>query len=175
MRISPAASLSLALLLTTACAQPTKTDEAAAQPPKEPPPVVAEVKGAGPDLKSSLPASDPFGIAAPDSFAYEAPEPEESKLLPRAYKGAPPQISHETLSMLPLGNARKTNECLSCHDKPNMIGKKPEHGKYPMSRSHYLEHDGKTVLDGSRYLCDQCHVPQANVKPLVENTFKPTK
>jgi len=175
MRTSFAVSLSLFLALAAGCAQSAKTDQAAAQPTKETPPPAPEVKASGPDLKAALPASDPFGIPAPDSFAYEAPEPEESQLLPRAYKGAPPQISHETLSMLPLGNARKTNECLNCHDKPNMIGQKPGHGKYPMSRSHYLEQENKLVLNGAHYLCDQCHVPQANVSPLVENTFQRTK
>ena len=28
-------------------------------------------------------------------------------------------------------------------------------------------------LNPARYNCTQCHVPQANVKPLVGNTFKP--
>ena len=28
-------------------------------------------------------------------------------------------------------------------------------------------------LNPARYNCSQCHVPQANVKPLVGNTFKP--
>ena len=28
-------------------------------------------------------------------------------------------------------------------------------------------------LNMARFNCSQCHVPQANVKPLVENTFKP--
>jgi nitrate reductase (cytochrome), electron transfer subunit len=169
MRTSFVFTLSLLFSLTTACAQPSKPDATAAAPKGNPAP---EIQASGPDLKTALPESDPFGIPTPDSFSYIDPEPEESPVLPRAFKGAPPQINHETLSMLPIRKGRRNNECLSCHDKPAKIGKKPEHGSYPMGRSHYQEHQGKLVLDGSRFLCDQCHVPQADVKPLVENTFK---
>ena len=158
--------LLLIISMTTACAQSGKQESAAVAPA-----AVATPLGSGHDFKAALPASDPFGIEAPDSFSYIGPEPEESEVLPRAFAGAPPQINHETLSMLPIRAGRRNNECLSCHDKPNLIGKPPAHGNYPMSRTHYAEREGRLVLEGSRYLCDQCHVPQADVKPLVENTF----
>jgi cytochrome c-type protein NapB len=63
-----------------------------------------------------------------------------------------------------------------CHDNQAMMGKKIKGQATSMPASHYTDHradDGKMAKDlaGARYVCTQCHVPQANVKPLVTNTF----
>ena len=44
----------------------------------------------------------------------------------------------------------------------------------PIGVSHYLTRDNVTLgsLSPRRYFCTQCHVPQADTKPLVGNTFK---
>jgi cytochrome c-type protein NapB len=44
----------------------------------------------------------------------------------------------------------------------------------PIGISHYLTRDNVTLgsLSPRRYFCTQCHVPQADTKPLVGNTFK---
>ncbi|MGB1278446.1 MAG: nitrate reductase cytochrome c-type subunit, partial [Vibrio cyclitrophicus] len=41
--------------------------------------------------------------------------------------------------------------------------------------THYMNREDAVLADVSprRYFCLQCHVPQANAKPLVENEFKP--
>jgi cytochrome c-type protein NapB len=44
----------------------------------------------------------------------------------------------------------------------------------PMSKSHYVDRQGKKHNKpvGNRHFCTQCHVPQADAEPLVENTFQ---
>lgn len=43
-----------------------------------------------------------------------------------------------------------------------------------ISITHYMTREGQMLADVSprRYFCTACHVPQADRKPLVENTFK---
>ena len=109
-----------------------------------------------------------------EEFSYSKNFPGTSKLLPRAYIDAPPQIPHNIESFLPVST--KNNACKMCHDNPAMQGKKVKGQATAMPASHYtdLRHaPGKvtTELIGARYVCTQCHVPQANVKPMVTNTF----
>ena len=64
-------------------------------------------------------------------------------------------------------------------DDPARWGDKPKKGKgTPMPQSHYtdLRKPGSKVgqdVRGARYLCTQCHGPQAEVDPLVANRFSP--
>lgn len=46
-----------------------------------------------------------------------------------------------------------------------------------VGKSHYLDREDKkqTNISPRRYFCMQCHVPQFDAKPLVENTYKPAK
>ncbi len=63
-----------------------------------------------------------------------------------------------------------SNKCLSCHSR-----KRTEESQAPMiSVTHYMDRDGNFLADVSprRYFCQQCHVIQTEVKPLVGNTFK---
>jgi cytochrome c-type protein NapB len=99
--------------------------------------------------------------------------------------------------LLPITAAN--NACLGCH----MPDAAKNVGATPIPESHFVDFrpttkvdkkgrlikDGKAVantsdvkiakfkklkkLNPARYNCSQCHVPQANVKPLVGNTFKP--
>ena len=43
-----------------------------------------------------------------------------------------------------------------------------------ISVTHFQNRDGNFLAELSprRYFCLQCHVPQANLEPLVPNTFK---
>jgi len=65
----------------------------------------------------------------------------------------------------------KVNMCLNCHDWPNNV---QEHAPL-VSPSHYLDRDGNKLdkVSSLRWFCVQCHVPQADAKPLVENRFTP--
>jgi cytochrome c-type protein NapB len=111
---------------------------------------------------------------APSKFNYSENFPGVDPLLPRAYPGAPPQVPHNIEAFLPVSKDR--NMCKTCHDKPETIGKKVKGQPTAIPASHYTDHRvddakmGKTLI-GARTVCTQCHVPQANVRPLVENTF----
>ena len=126
-----------------------------------------------------------FDEPSPAVFAYSDKAPNKSGVLPRAYDGAPPQIPHAIDAYLPI--KANENACLDCHDKPSMMEKMMKALPAPMPsmagkimkgtptampESHYIKVDGKWQRNSNRYVCTQCHVPQANVKDLVGNTFK---
>ncbi len=74
----------------------------------------------------------------------------------------PHDISKERISL-------RENTCLKCHSKANYEKEKaPEVGD-----SHFLDRSGKKLekISTRRWFCVQCHTPQADLKPLVENTF----
>lgn len=116
-----------------------------------------------------------FDTPTPKVYQYDPTQPGQSKVLPRAYLGAPPQISHDIADFLPI--TAQNNLCLSCHDQPGQWGKKRDKGMAtPIPPSHYTDlrnAPGKVTdhLIGARFNCNQCHVPQTNAAPLVENTF----
>jgi cytochrome c-type protein NapB len=110
-----------------------------------------------------------FDDPAPPVFAYGDKAPAKSGVLPRAFEGAPPEIPHAIESFLPIKAGE--NSCLDCHDKPSMMGKKEKGRPTAMPESHYTKVEGKWERNNSRYVCTLCHVPQANVKDLVGNSF----
>ena len=85
----------------------------------------------------------------------------------RNYPMQPPTIPHKT------ANYRidlNSNKCLACHSRRQV-----DESQAPMvSVTHYMDRDGNFLAEVSprRYFCNQCHVPQGDVKPLVENTFQ---
>lgn len=116
-----------------------------------------------------------FEVPEQKAAQYPTTAPGESKLLPRAYLGAPPQIPHDVSDFLPI--TAQTNMCLACHNQPALQGKKREKGAVvPIPASHYTDHrtpgakPGENVVN-ARYNCNQCHVPQSNAPVVVENTF----
>ena len=114
--------------------------------------------------------SIPDNIPAPRLFKTEEPE----KLFPRAYKGAPPLISHVVdYDDKKYQITMKKNGCLDCHDKS--VSDKPKSPK--ANKGHYTSPNGVIgdVIFKSRYYCAQCHVPQLKTKPLVDNTFVGSK
>ena len=79
----------------------------------------------------------------------------------------PPSIPHDiSKDRITL----KGNTCLKCHSKANAEKEKAP----PVTESHFVTRDYKVLdkLSSRRYFCNQCHTPQADVKPLVENTFE---
>ena len=86
----------------------------------------------------------------------------------RQYVHQPPVIPHTIRHYEVDLNA---NKCLACHSWKNA----PESGATKISPTHFETREGMTLSDVSprRYFCLQCHVPQADAKPLVENDFKP--
>lgn len=87
----------------------------------------------------------------------------------RNYRQQPPLIPHGTDQyQIDL----RTNQCLACHDWT----KAGERNAPTLSMTHYLDRDGRELdrIAGTRYFCNQCHVPQADVPALVENLFVPS-
>jgi cytochrome c-type protein NapB len=86
----------------------------------------------------------------------------------RDYVQQPPLIPHK------IKNYRinlKSNKCMSCHSWSNYR----EAGATKISQTHFESRDKNVLANVSarRYFCTQCHVPQVNAKPLVENDFEP--
>ncbi|MEM9579124.1 MAG: nitrate reductase cytochrome c-type subunit [Pseudomonadota bacterium] len=86
--------------------------------------------------------------------------------LTRNYRQQPPLIPH---SVEHYQIDTRVNQCLSCHDWTNA----GERDAPTLSMTHYLDRDGVELdhIAGTRYFCNQCHVPQADTPALVGNTF----
>lgn len=84
----------------------------------------------------------------------------------RNYPMQPPVIPHKIRNYEVNLNS---NKCMSCHSR-----KRTEESQAPMvSVTHFMDRDGNFLAEISprRYFCNQCHAPQRDVEPLVENTF----
>ena len=86
----------------------------------------------------------------------------------RDYVQQPPLVPHQidryTVNL-------KSNKCLSCHSWKNYR----EAGATKISQTHFEDRDANVLanISARRYFCTQCHVPQVNAPPLVENKFEP--
>lgn len=89
------------------------------------------------------------------------------QVLESSYVYQPPLIPHNIRSYEVSLNA---NKCLSCHSWKNA----KEMGATKISVTHYVNREDAVLADMSprRYFCLQCHVPQANAKPLIKNDFE---
>jgi cytochrome c-type protein NapB len=85
----------------------------------------------------------------------------------RNYPDQPPIIPHSIEGYQLSVNA---NRCLSCHRREFTQGS----GAPMISVTHYMTRDGQMLADVSprRYFCTACHVPQADIAPLVQNKFR---
>jgi len=117
-------------------------------------------------LSKTLVSEDPD----PDVVEFKAGDPGSNKRLATSYHTAPPMIPHTTKDMVPI--KQDFNLCKGCHVQPAMIGMKLEPGMpVPAPASHYVSVKKEELYMG-RWNCVQCHREQADVKPLVSNTFK---
>ena len=64
----------------------------------------------------------------------------------------------------------KANDCFECH-AGTRDGKADA---VRPSNEHFKDREGKlqNALSPARYFCDQCHVPQTDAKPLIDNAFR---
>ena len=84
----------------------------------------------------------------------------------RNYPEQPPLIPHHIRGYEVTKNA---NKCLSCHART-----RTGESQAPMvSVTHFMDRDNQVLATVSprRYFCNQCHVPQNDVKAPVDNTF----
>ena len=85
----------------------------------------------------------------------------------RAYRQQPPLIPHKVEGYQ---ITAENNACMGCHDWPgNTRVNAPK-----ISETHYVDRQGVRLdkVAGTSYFCQQCHVPQADAKPLVNNSFQ---
>jgi cytochrome c-type protein NapB len=85
----------------------------------------------------------------------------------RNYRQQPPLIPH---AIAQYQIDLRTNQCLSCHD----WSKAGERNAPTLSMTHYLDSNGRELdhIPGTRYFCNQCHVPQVDAPDLVANQFR---
>ena len=105
---------------------------------------------------------------APAERPYLGKMPGEQKRVARTFSTQPPVIPH---SIEDFGDITlQDNPCLGCHGAETFKAA----GAPKPSESHFADRDGKRLADvaGSRYQCTACHAPQANARPLVQNTFR---
>ncbi|MEA3411260.1 MAG: nitrate reductase cytochrome c-type subunit [Pseudomonadota bacterium] len=126
-----------------------------------------------------------FADPAPEAYVYPQGMPGTTPDLPDAYPGAPPQIPHNIEAFLPV--TASNNQCKGCHDNPAGWGADRQAGVPPsIPKTHYMEpaygkaqaglpEKTEKSLSSARFNCTQCHVPQAETKPLVNNTFGTAK
>lgn len=100
--------------------------------------------------------------------AYVGGRPGTQDKIARTFSTQPPVIPHDTEKF---GDVNlEENSCMDCHSAANYQKKKaPKIGD-----SHFIDpRTGKKLAEATmaRYNCTQCHVPQVDAKPLVENTF----
>jgi len=87
--------------------------------------------------------------------------------LPRDFVQQPPLIPHSVQNYQVTTNY---NKCMDCHSWSRAAAT----GATKVSLTHFRDRDGRelSTLSARRYFCLQCHVPQTDAKPLVENEFK---
>ena len=115
--------------------------------------------------RGDMPVSDEFE-QPPQLHQYQ----KDGLPIERNYLLQPPLIPHqiEGYTITP-----KFNKCMSCHSWT----KYKEANATKISQTHFESRDGIVMANVSarRYFCVQCHVPQTNARPLVENTFQPVE
>ena len=95
---------------------------------------------------------------------------EDKEPIQRDYVQQPPLVPH-TIEGYKVN--LKFNKCLTCHSWANY--KQARATK--ISQTHFEDREGEVLANVSarRYFCTQCHVPQVDAKPLVENEFQPVQ
>ncbi|GAB3553792.1 hypothetical protein GCM10027343_41040 [Noviherbaspirillum agri] len=114
-------------------------------------------------------------VSAPDPVAevkdYVGGKPGRQAPITRTFSTQPPVVPHAVDKFDEIN--LEGNQCLECHSAA--MAKK---SNAPMiGESHFIDREGKKHADATpaRYNCTQCHVPQVDAPPLVDNTFKGDK
>jgi cytochrome c-type protein NapB len=111
-------------------------------------------------------------VAAPDPVAaekaYTGKRPGTQQPIARTFSTQPPVIPHalENFNDITL----EDNQCMDCHASANFKKKNA-----PMAgESHFIDREGKKLpeVSAARHNCVQCHVPQVDAPPLVDNVFR---
>lgn len=112
------------------------------------------------------------GLRGPTPLTDEATPPpipawvNDDKKRVRNYPEQPPIIPHSIEAYQITSNA---NKCLSCHARQFTS----QSGAPMISVTHFMDRSSQVLASVSprRYFCTQCHVPQQDAAPIVENHF----
>jgi cytochrome c-type protein NapB len=106
---------------------------------------------------------------APDEKMQLGKRPGSQKPVARTFEQQPPVIPHATENFDEI--TLEENQCMSCHGPEKYKEKKsPKIGD-----SHFRNLQTGEIMkqmSSARHNCTQCHVPQVDAPPLVENTFQ---
>ena len=126
--------------------------------------LLAPLAGFAADFQDSMRGSTPLDqTTQPPPIAN--PDNSDVKRV-RNYAMQPPVVPHKIEGYQLDKNA---NRCMMCHART-----RTQESQAPMiSVTHFMDRQGNFLAELSprRYFCLQCHVPQADLKPLVENGF----
>lgn len=117
------------------------------------------------------PVGNNFQAAAENTAAEFHTTPKESELAALSYVNQPPMVPH---SVAGYQVTKNVNQCLNCHS----VEASRVTGATRISPTHFTDRDGNIVAGATaprRYFCLSCHVPMADVKPIVPNEFQPMK
>ncbi|MCI5097948.1 MAG: nitrate reductase cytochrome c-type subunit [Rhodobacteraceae bacterium] len=122
---------------------------------------------AGIAFAQSAPVQSLRGAQIDEHVGVEDVFHQDKQRFTRSYRQQPPLIPH-TIEQYQID--LKANRCLSCHDWTNA----GERNAPTLSMTHYMDRNGNQLdrVAGTRWFCNQCHVPQADAPALVENDFK---
>ncbi|MBZ0128843.1 MAG: nitrate reductase cytochrome c-type subunit [Rhodobacteraceae bacterium] len=122
---------------------------------------LAVAQSAGIPLQSLRGAGVDEQVAVQDNFRLD------EKRFVRSYRQQPPLVPH---SIDQYQIDLSANQCLGCHDWANAGNR----GAPTLSMTHYLDRDNNQLdrVSGTRWFCNQCHVPQADAPELIGNTFQ---
>jgi len=111
------------------------------------------LRGAG---YSATPAAPPIAGVTGRKGREERNYPEQPPVIPHSIDGY--QLD------------KRFNQCLDCHSR----SASPESGAPMVSITHFMDRNKQVLaaVSPDRYFCTQCHVPQTDVDPLVENQFE---
>jgi len=117
-------------------------------------------------------AGDPIATLRNAEIGIQPDAPRMPKVVDRGLRRArnypeqPPTIPHKVRDyQIDL----YSNKCLSCHSRRGA-----EQAQAPMvSVTHFMDREGQVRASVSprRYFCNQCHVPQTEIKALIGNDF----
>ena len=109
-----------------------------------------------------------MGIADADKSASVKRMQPDIEPIARNYFQQPPMIPHRIREYK---ITVRHNKCMTCHGWDTY--KKANATK--VSQTHFADRDGnaQSTLAARRYFCTQCHAPQVDAKPLIENGFTP--
>lgn len=100
---------------------------------------------------------------------YSDAAPGSGAKIERSFENAPPMIPHSVDGLLPI--KADNNTCIGCHlpEMASAVGAV----SIPASHMHDLRNDKDLhgQLSNARFNCSQCHAPQVDRDPAVQNRF----